>query len=188
MTDHVINTNFDRVTDVLFAFSGLTKVDASILQKAANRGTLIHDACDCIMEDIPHDDIPIEYQGYIHSFNSWMEKEDRRFLPKPNRFYCEELKLTGECDGLYEIGGKITLFDLKTPAKEGSTWCLQGTAYYEMAMKLGIHIDCIEFVKLEKNGNIAKSYFYKPNWEEFEKLLYVYRMYFKGQMQNLTDF
>jgi hypothetical protein len=190
MTDHVIDTNFDRVTSILFPFSGLTKVDPTVLQKAADRGTSVHLAADCIINGLPYDVSP-EHQGYVDSFNQWVcdaEGEgSKHFLAKPARLYDQELMITGECDGLYEMHGKITLYDLKTSAKEGSTWCLQGSAYAHMARKQAIHIDRVEFVKLHKNGK-AKSFIYDENMDEFILLNYVYKKYFKGQIQNLTDF
>jgi len=189
MTTHKEINGFDRVTDVLFQFSGLRDVDPEILKKAAYRGTCVHNACDSIMLDLPMDDIDPNYMGYVRSFELWAK--DKSFLPKPERFFCDKLMLTGECDGLYEEDGKVVLFDLKTPAKESPSWVLQGSAYDYLAFLYGYKIHRVEFVKLDKKGADPLVYGYpnlQSHFEEFKMLLDIYRKYFKNNRSELTDF
>ncbi len=186
MSDHLDMPKFDRVTDILAQFSGLNKIDAEILKNAAKRGSLVHDAADCIIAGLPFDDEAEEHIGYLESFKMWME--DKNFLDKPGRFFDEELLITGECDGIYEKDGQITLFDLKTPIREGSTWKLQGSAYAYLAKKRGYKIDKVEFVKLDKKGANPRIYEYEDHFDEFLILLKVYRTYFKNIKTDLTDF
>lgn len=169
--------SFDRVTDILAPFSGILKIDPMILQRAALRGTLVHNVCDNIIKGLPYDD-EFEHEGYIQSFIRW--KQNKSFLNKPVRFYDTELSITGECDGIYEEDGKFTLFDLKTPASEGKTWSLQGTAYAYLARKQGFVIDKVEFIKLSKKGSNAKVYEYKENFQAFLECLNIYRRFFKN--------
>jgi hypothetical protein len=176
---------FDRVTDILFAFSGLAKVLPAVLKNAAYRGTKVHEHCDCLMRDLPTDEIDPKYRGYIDSFKFWAT--GKNFLVKPERFFCEKLKITGECDGIYEDQGKLILFDLKTPRDEGATWGLQGSAYAYMARLNGIHIDIVEFVRLNKDGTPAVIYRYGDMIDEFVILLNVYRTYFKN-VSEIEDF
>lgn len=183
MTD--IN-GYDRVTNILFAFSGLTVVDPHVLQRAADRGTFVHDTCDLIINDLPTDDIPEDFQGYIDSFKLWAE--GKTFLPKPDRFFCDDLMITGECDGIYEQDGIVTLFDLKTPLREGKTWGMQGSAYAYLAKHYGHKIDKVEFVKLDKGGKAPKAYIYPDTMQDFLICLAVFRKYFKNQTTEINDF
>ena len=169
--------DYTRVTDVFFPFSGLKDIDHQILQRAADRGTLVHNICDAIIADIGIPSIPKEAKGYIKSFELWATGKE--FLPKPDRFFCDDLMLTGECDGLYKEGDKIILFDLKTPAAESKTWPLQGSAYCYLAEKEGIHIDRLEFVKLSKDGQEPIVFVYEYNFEMYLHCLHTYRYFFK---------
>jgi hypothetical protein len=178
--------NFDRVTTVLAPFSGLNMINSDILANAAKRGSLVHDAADCIIAGLPFDDEAEPFIGYINSFKSWMA--DKNFLDKPSRFFDEEFHLSGECDGIYEKDGEIVLFDLKTPIREGSTWALQGSAYAYLAKNRGYKIDKVEFVKLDKEGANPRIYHYEDSFHEFLSLLKIYRKYFKYHKTILTDF
>ena len=186
MTAQTIDPDYDRITDVLYSFSGLSNIDPAILQKAAERGTIVHNACDTIILDLPMDDIPDEYKGYIDSFKMW--SDGKTFISKPARFYDSDLMITGECDGIYEKDGEITLFDLKTPVREGSTWGMQGSAYAYLARKLGTKISKVEFIRLKKNGSYPTIYVYPDLMSDFLICLEVYRRYFKNSKNEITDF
>jgi len=186
MSEQLDMHNFDRVTDVLYAFGGLSKIDPTILANAARRGTLVHNACDCIIADLPCDEEVEPFIEYVNSFVLW--SVGKNFLDKPGRFFDEKLLITGECDGIYEKDGEITLFDLKTPIREGSTWRLQGSAYAYLAKQRGYKIDKVEFVKLDKKGAHPRVYEYDDHFEEFLRLLDVYRTYFKNIKTDFTDF
>lgn len=186
MSDQLDMHSFDRVTNVLAPFGGLSRIDPFVLSNACKRGSLVHDAADCIIAGLPFDDEAEQYVEYINSFKLWME--DKNFLDKPGRFFDEKLLITGECDGIYEKDGQITLFDLKTPHSEGSTWKLQGSAYSYLAKQRGYKIDKVEFVKLDKKGSYPRIYEYDDHFDEFLRLLDVYRTYFKNIKTDLTDF
>ena len=84
-----IKDGYDRVTDVLFPFSGLTKVNTDVLKNAAERGTQVHLACACHIHDLPMDDVPDAYHGYVDSFLIWAE--GKKFLTTPERFYDDRV-------------------------------------------------------------------------------------------------
>jgi len=176
----------DRVTSVLYPFSGMHTIDPEIVRKAAHRGSIVHQVCDCIISDLPMDDYDPSYEGYINSFKLW--KDGKTFLKKPGRFFDDELMITGECDGLYEENGEITLFDLKTPTREGSTWGMQGAAYAHLAKKVGYKIARLEFVRLRKDGKVAVVYHYPLMMQDFLICLQVYRKYFKNIITENFDY
>ena len=178
-----------KVTRVLGPFSGLGKIPAHILDNAARRGTRVHLACDALVlprspgyiSENPDDD------GYVMSFMKWYE--NKKFIPKPPRFFCDDLMLTGECDMIYEDERGLVLVDLKTPATESKTWPLQGSAYSYLAKKAGYDIKAIEFIRLMKTGGAPKVYNYTENFELFKSYLYIYRTHFeKENQENYLDY
>jgi hypothetical protein len=177
----------DRVTEVLYPFSGLSRVDPDILKQAADRGSKVHEICEAITNDLGVIDMNPDFSGYIRSFEQWAEGKE--FIERPARFYCNQHYITGEIDGLYENETGLTLFDIKTPATEKKTWPLQGSAYSYLAKKAGLNITKIEFVKLSKGGEKATSYFYDENIDLFLKCLELYRKFFKTrQTLSYLDF
>lgn len=176
---------YTRVTDVLYPFSGLSKIDPMILRNAANRGTKIHEICDAIVSGIGFiDDHTIT--GYIESFQKWMPKN---IIDKPARFFCSLHNITGECDGIYLDGQDMVLFDLKTPLRESKTWNLQGSAYSYLAKLAGYNIKRIEFIKLDKTGKEPKIYTYKEDFKKYLCCLEVYREFFEKEIgENPMDY
>jgi CRISPR/Cas system-associated exonuclease Cas4 (RecB family) len=143
------DSKYTRVTEVLAPFSGMDKIPAQILQRAAERGTKVHEICDAIISGMGCPEIPENLQGYIRSFQQWGYRD---FIVKPNRFYCDDLHITGECDAIYQDGKGLVLVDFKTSVKESKTWVLQGAAYAYLARKSGYDIQRVEFIRLVKDG------------------------------------
>ena len=166
---------FTRITDILAPFSGLRNVDKIILENACKRGTMVHDIIEGIQDGIGAVNVHPLYIGYINSYEKW--SEGKEFIEKPSRFFCEDLKITGECDCIYTSPEGLILVDFKTPARESKTWSLQGSAYSYLARRSGYDIKRIEFVKLEKDGRAPKVFIYEEKFELFLKCLEVYRFF-----------
>jgi hypothetical protein len=178
---------YDRVTEVLYPFSGLSSVDPYVLKHASERGSKVHEICEAITNDLGVIDMNPDFTGYTKSFEDW--SQGKEFVERPSRFFCDKHHITGEIDGLYKNETGLTLFDIKTPATEKKTWSLQGSAYSYLAKKSGLNITKIEFVKLSKNGEKAISYFYKEDFDAFLKCLEIYRKFFKTRTTlNYLDF
>lgn len=172
------DVKYTRVTDVLYPFSGLQKVNPEILKNAADRGTKVHEACTAIINEMGVIELNPNFTGFIESFRLWISEKDREIIT-PNRWYCDEHMLTGECDFLYKEGKGYVLVDLKTPAKESRTWSLQGSAYAYLAKKEGFNIKRIEFLKLSRDGKKPTKYEYEYDFDTFMKCLDLYRIFFK---------
>lgn len=177
--------DYIRVTDVLYPFSGLAKVPPEVLKNAALRGTKVHEICDALINHMGVFEIEENISGYIESFNQWFL--NKKTIQKPLRFYCDDLGITGECDGIYKNETGWTLFDLKTPLKESKTWSLQGSAYAYLAKKSSYDITEIEFVKLSKDGSSPKIFKYDNNLGLFLKALELYK-YFGLKNVNEEDY
>lgn len=181
--------DYIRVTEVLYPFSGLKSVPPAILKNARDRGSKVHEICDALIEQIKIEgvfSIDDSISGYINSFNYYLQ--DKIFLEKPERFYCEKYMITGECDAIYQEKDGLVLVDIKTPLKEGKTWQLQVSAYAYLAEKYGYKINRIEVVQLCKKGEKPNVFVYEYNIDMFLKCLEVYRKFFNNVTDEEQDF
>lgn len=176
-----IKENYIRVTEVLSPFSGLSNIPTHILENASKRGELVHKICTALISDLGVLDMDNNLAGYINSFEKW--SIDKKFLPIPDRFYCDKYMITGEIDGLYEEDDGIVLFDIKTPVKESKTWPIQGSAYAYLARVSNINIKRVEFIKLSKEGKDPTIYTYKENFELFLHCLETYKYFYKDRKE-----
>ncbi len=169
---------YTRVTSVVGAFSGFHKIPKNVLESAQDRGIQVHAICDGIIKDLATEaDADEVLKGYVKSFMYWL-KDYQPDVLTPDRFYDDELRLTGMCDCLIaKDDGTYTLIDFKTSAREGKGWALQGSAYKHMALIAGYNVTKIQFVKLCKIGNVPLVYTYEDNWDTFKKCLDVYRYF-----------
>ncbi len=173
-----MNTAYDRVTTVLNPFSGYSKIHPGILDNAKIRGTKVHQFCDAIIKNVSILGMEEQYKGYVESFKWWAEP--KKIISQPGRLYCDRYMITGEIDLLLDTREGLVLVDLKTPAKEGKTWNLQGSAYSYLCKKNDFDVSKILFVKLAKNGDYPKVYEYIENMPKFVKCLEIYREFFKN--------
>lgn len=178
--------DYIRVTEAISEFSGLSKIPKEILDKACHRGIRVHNIIEALCADIGVLDIDEDIKGYIESFQKWGPK---KFLEKPDRFYCDTHRITGEADGIFVEGDDLVLFDIKTPVKPSSTWNLQLSAYAYLARQAGYPITAIEVVRLNKDGKPPEVIRYKEDFELFLSCLSVYRYFYDGKEQeNYMDY
>ena len=170
--------NYTRVTEALFFCSGLKSIPSEVLKRAALRGEKAHEVVDALINGIGFLNLDTDIAGYIASFEQWGEKD---FIAKPERFYCDKLKLTGEVDGIYKENGKFVLVDFKTPEKESKTWQLQLSAYAYLARESGYQIDRVEVIKLDKKGKEPKVFVYEERFDLYLKCLDVYRHFHENK-------
>lgn len=167
---------FVRVTEILYPFSGLSAVDPYILANAAKRGTRVHELCEQIMKG-ERPDIPSELEGYIHSFMFWWQN-GHEIVEMEKRFYCDDLKITGQCDLILNTPEGLVLLDLKTPVSPSKTWPIQGSAYAYLAQKAGYDIKKIQFLQVNKHGLEPTLHTYEYDYEMFKKCYDIYMHFF----------
>ena len=170
-----IRENYTRVTDPLSMFGKFDQIDPEVLRNAAERGTNIHLAISGYLADLGAVFDHKSYELYFKSVKSWLD--ERIFLPQPERWYDDELMLTGECDAIYQDDNDLVLVDFKCTYMESKTWKLQGSAYAYLARKNGYAITRVEFVRLKRDGKPCVVYTYKEDFELYKKVLDVYRYF-----------
>lgn len=169
---------YQRVTEVLQPFTGIKYIEKTILENAAVRGTKVHKICEGIVNGIDEWNIQEEYKGYVESFKKWWNL-GHEVISSEERFYCDDLKITGQVDLIIKKRDKAIVIDLKTSMNESKSWMLQGSAYSYLAKKKGYPVKDILFIRLRRDGSEPKYHLYEENIELFKDCLNVYR-YFYG--------
>ncbi len=165
--------NYLRVTHVLYPFSGLQNIDADIVAHAAERGTKVHLICEGIMEGLGEIGVDEETWGYVESFKKWWEKEIE-VIKIEERFWDDELEITGKVDMIINTPDGLAIVDLKTSSKPSKTWQAQGSAYGYLAKKAGYDIKKIFFIHLNKHGKEPKIYEYPLDDSFFLAILRIF--------------
>ena len=188
----IILPGYVRVTDPLEAIAGFENVPDEIMTKAGIRGTRTHHAIDgAIIKGVSYNsdglDRELTIDGYMKSFDMWYKKQ--KFIKRPERIYCDEKKLTGLLDGIYEEEDGLVLLDFKTSAKESITWPLQLSAYSYLAEKVWkMRFKRIEIIKLDRYGGSARTFVYQENREMYFKCLDVYNYKNKAVKETYLDY
>lgn len=153
-----------RVSEVLAQWKLLDHIPPNILQKAAERGTHIHQEIYLWSQGLATSQEPMFY-----SYQCWMAATDAVPFVTEYRVYDDNLKVTGCIDALMDLGdGHFTLVDYKTSANEDpKMWPLQG-AFYHYLIKNNLRFnspyklsDEVLFLKLDREGKAPKEYRYK---------------------------
>jgi len=178
---NMLNRNRDhytRVTNVLYPFSGLSRIDPVIVADAAERGTKVHKICEGIVKGLGELDVDEEIKGYIESFKTWWEKNPEVLIVE-QRFWDDDLELTGQVDLIINTPDGLAIVDLKTSSKPSLTWKAQGCAYAYLAKKAGYDIQKVYFVHLNKVGREPRVYEYPIDDEFFLSIFRVWDHFFK---------
>lgn len=174
--------DYTRISTILYPFTGLEKIPQDIVEKAAERGTKVHKACESIVLGLGNFGIDREVEPYIDSFNQWWELGHQVYKVE-ERFYDDELKITGQADLLIQCkensSFQIDIIDLKTSYKPSKTWPIQGAAYAYLAQKNGLTINKIHFLHLSKVGKFPKICTYPVNDKLFLSVFETYNHFYK---------
>lgn len=171
-----------RVTEIISPFTGVEFVPFEILDKACERGTLVHEIIESKFDALSITEIPVHVSGYIKSFEQYVDEIDFSTLDftKERRFYCEKTGITGQIDMIINVDGKRFILDWKTSARESLSWKLQAAAYQYLCSVNGIEIDHMTFVKLCKKGGKPKTFTYdtyEHDLDIFFKCLELYKFF-----------
>lgn len=178
MTEKKTRENYTRVTNVLYPFSGLEKLDQSIVAHAAARGTKVHQICEGIMQGLGEIDVDEETKEYVESFKKWW-KLGHEVVVMEQRLWDDELQLTGQVDLIIRVPEGLAIVDLKTSSKPSKTWPAQGAGYAYLAKKSGYDIKKIYFIHLSKYGSLPTIYEYNVDDSFFLAIFLVYTHFYQ---------
>lgn len=142
------------VTTLMKPLSGsfYSTVDPAVLDKAARKGTAVHNANEnYVLYGI--EDICPAYAGYFNAFKDWWHDVKPVPIGTEIRVYHKILGYAGTADLLCMIDGKVTLVDYKTSAQVSKMlYSVQLEGYDRAFESHGIKIDRRIILHLTKNG------------------------------------
>lgn len=94
-------------------------VDPEVLNKAAKRGTAIHNAVENYAK-FGIEDIPPVYAGYFAGFREWWDSRKPEVLATETKVYHKILRYAGTVDLLCIIDGRVTLVDYEQGREQRS--------------------------------------------------------------------
>ena len=150
-------------------------VDPDVLERAAKRGTAIHNAVENFAK-FGIEDIPPAYAGYFQAFREWWELRRPEVLATECRVYHKILRYAGTADLLCVIGGRVTLVDYKSSAQVNSKLCAVQLEGYDRAFEShGVKIEDRLILHLSRDGKYAEAPFQRSTkcWSVFSALMTV---------------
>lgn len=161
-------------------------IDEQVLNRAAARGTAVHNAIENYVKfDI--EDISPEHAGYFEAFLKWFKEHKVQPYGNEIRLYHKSLMYAGTTDMTASVDGIDTLVDFKTSAAVQKMLCGVQLEAYDRAIQShtgGKGFDRKAILHLKKDGSYQMIE-YGPNdmecWRVFTALLTVrnYKMKFK---------
>lgn len=175
-----IPTGYARVTEVLSIYSGLQDIDPTVLARAADRGTRVHNFCELYARNLlieePDDDCIV----YVNAFKQWFDNSIEHVELMEERINSAKYRLTGKFDLLVRFNGddELTIVDIKTPQTKGTTWALQ-TAAYRILLREERKLEAQRrgCLMLPNTGASAKFVEYKNHDQDEELYLSALRLY-----------
>ena len=154
--DHTYTLNgieIPSVTTLMKPMSAETykTVDPDTLNRAARRGTAVHNALENYAKfDI--EDIDPDLRGYFDAFLNWWELRKPEVIATECRLYHKIMRYAGTADLICLIDGKVTLVDYKTSSQVNTKLCAVQLEGYDRAFEShGIKIDNRLILHLSKN-------------------------------------
>lgn len=171
-------SDYLSVTTVLQPFSGVDKIPAYILAKAAERGDAVHKMIQGDLEGVGYFCLP-EYQGYMKSYEKVKNRiQSIKHIEK--RYYEDDMKVKGKIDLICLFDGKPTVLDWKTSAKESPTWQHQLSAYRHISFNLTSEIVAI---RLDRLGGEPEVINYEYDLSVFQQCLHLYKIFFNNNKE-----
>ncbi|MBQ9703872.1 MAG: hypothetical protein IJV68_04940 [Clostridia bacterium] len=182
--DHIYRLNGVIIPSVSAVMEPLSMakykgISESTLDRAANKGTSVHNAIENYIK-FGIDDVPPEHRGYFDGFLDWLDEKKPVFVSSEFQCYHKLMMYGGTLDILSYIGDKLTLTDVKTTYTISEMTCrVQLEAYAQILASHGIYIEQKEILHLTPEGRGKKRYEDYPAkdaeaWRVFGSLKCVY--------------
>lgn len=188
-----IKKGYVRVTDLLKPYQDWGTIPKEVLEAKAQIGTNVHEAIENYSVGLPEPKLTVREAKYYDSYLKWAEYEEPMYLCNEERYYDEDLKVTGQVDCIVTFPGRHTgrILDFKTSAKESPLhWPLQACWYYMLCKKNKKDVsETTHMLQLKDNGSPAKLYTYTAT-PELQKLclsLYDAYTYFNSHKKDKNE-
>lgn len=180
-----------RVSEILAQFRDFSQIDQRVLTEKQDIGTEVHKNIHLhtkgvlpIFDKFPVRNFNIENgfiidekgekkpdlrilrweergEGYFESYLRWEEKEQPSYEMMEERFFCDNLMVTGQMDAIVRKGDGLMLIDYKCSASADlEIWGMQAHFYKYLLEMNGIVVgEEMHWIKLDKSGkkpNVSK--------------------------------
>lgn len=127
-------------------------VDPAVLDRAAKRGTAIHNAVENYTQ-FGIEDIAPAYAGYFNGFLQWWKLRKPVPLATEQKVYHKILRYAGTADLICTINGRLTLVDYKSSAQVNTKLCAVQLEGYDRAFEShGVKVEDRLILHLSKTG------------------------------------
>lgn len=150
-------------------------VDPEVLDKAARRGTAIHNAVENYTQ-FGIEDIPPVYAGYFEAFKQWWELRKPVALATECRVYHKILRYAGTSDLICIINDRLTLVDYKSSAQVNTKLCAVQLEGYDRAYEShGVKVQDRLILHLSRDGRYSEVPFQRDSkcWSVLSALMTV---------------
>lgn len=165
----MIDSKYTRVSEILSTMKDRSGINPLVLKDKAEIGTEVHSnihmdwvGVPAVFEIFavrrPTDGMVLREErrgeGYYNSYLEWKNRENPSYKIMEQRFYDDELMITGQVDALMETKEGFTLIDFKcSHHPEGIIWNMQAHYYCYLMKQNGIKIlPKFIFLQLKKDG------------------------------------
>ena len=134
-----------------------------ILDRAKMRGSQVHQAIEDELMGTFGLCEPI-WMGYVESWRKWKSHTD--FVPYKieERYFNDELMITGKIDLIADIDGIKYLFDWKTASTRSPQWEIQQGLYALLLREAQIQLSpYLRVIQLSKDGTLPKVHTFEMN-------------------------
>lgn len=162
-------------------------VDTAMLNKAAERGTIVHNAIENYIK-FGVTDCPQEYAAYFSAYLKWCRDHKVKVIQSEQKTYHKFMRYAGTIDCICKIDGMKILVDYKTSAAVNRMLTgVQTEAYAQAYETHGERIDKKAILHLDKFGNYEFIEYRRndtESWNTFNALMTIHnhvRKYQGGQ-------
>jgi len=180
-----IKEGYTRISDIVSVPGMFDMIPLEVLEKKVRIGTNVHEAIHMdFLGFVP--DLAEDEKGYYDSYLEWKSITNTGISMSEDRFYDDNLMITGAIDGLlrFPYEDNLVAVDWKTSATctkaISDTWRAQGGFYHYLLMQNNVHnvSQRYLFVQLHPKGKLPKVkefLFTQDIWKECLDLLDKYR-------------
>lgn len=162
-----VKEGYTRVSEILSQWDKISGIDQTVLERKRDLGTNVHESIDSFSKGFPSVLTDEEGGKYFSSFLVWNSLKNPTFVETELRLYDDDLKITGCIDAILKFpdSDDIILIDWKTTYNADKlNWPLQASFYLTLLEKVySKNISKALFVKLDKNGEMPKEYFFEQS-------------------------
>lgn len=131
-------------------------VDPDILMLSQIRGTQVHASLSCFAKGLWQPPLPDEWQGYVNSGITWIEKYTKEIHLAEETLVDEGFGYKGTLDLIVTmVDGLLTIPDYKTARAKSKVWPVRMAAYRNLAIKNGYPIQKVGALRLREDGSPA---------------------------------